>query len=104
MIYTVYYQRFFGLLKPLETKHKYLNFSHRRVKQVETASPDEVYRQMQGEVWSPHGEARELIKSLYLGHTSLSVGDVVRDGDGNFWVCNLSGWLPMGACVRSRCG
>lgn len=35
---------------------------------------------LQGENWSPNGEARELIKSLKLGHTSMSIGDcfVVR--------------------------
>ena len=41
-----------------------------------------VYRNMQGEVWSPHGEARELIKSKGLDHTSMSMGDViVVDGE-----------------------
>ena len=32
---------------------------------------------MQGEKWSPKGEARELIKSKGLRHTSMSVGDVM---------------------------
>ncbi len=95
MIYAIYYQRFFGLLRPLETKLKYLSFTHRLVRQVEADSLDEVYGQMQGEVWSPHGEARGLIKSLHLSHTSLSVGDVVEDPQADFWVCNHSGWLPL---------
>lgn len=32
---------------------------------------------MQGENWSPNGEARDLIRSLGLHHTSMSVGDVL---------------------------
>lgn len=96
MRYAVYYQRFFGLLRPAETRLTWLDITHCRVKQIEANGLDEVYRQMQGEVWSPKGEARELIRSLGLSHTSLSVGDVVKDPVGDFWACNLSGWLPLG--------
>ena len=43
---------------------------------------DNIYHAMQGEIWSPNGEARELIKSKGLEHTSMSVGDViVVDGE-----------------------
>src|SRR5262245_27150813 len=38
---------------------------------------ENVYVQMQGEVWSPIGEARDLIMSKGLRHTSMSVGDVI---------------------------
>jgi hypothetical protein len=37
---------------------------------------------MQGEVWSPNGEARGLIEAKGLLHTSMSVGDVVVGPDG----------------------
>jgi hypothetical protein len=33
---------------------------------------------MQGENWSPNGEARDLIRSNNLSHTSMCCGDVVR--------------------------
>lgn len=79
MIYSVYYQRFFGLLKPAEIQLKTLTFSHRFAKRVEASSLGEAYGQMQGEVWSPNGEARPRLKGLDLGHTSLSVGDVVEN-------------------------
>jgi hypothetical protein len=95
MIYHVYYQRFFGLLTPVETRRKYLNFTHRLLRQVEAAALDEVYSLMQGEVWSPQGEARPLIQALHLSHTSLSMGDVVRDAHGRAWVCDVVGWLPL---------
>lgn len=37
----------------------------------------DVYAYMQAENWSPNGEARSLIMSKGLQHTSMSVGDVV---------------------------
>ena len=95
MSYAVYYQRFFGLLRPGETRLTWLDVTHRLVRQVEADGLDEVYCQMQREVWSPHGEARGLIRSLGLGHTSMSIGDVVKDSQGDFWVCNVVGWLPL---------
>ena len=95
MIYVVYYQRFFGLLRPAEVKRRWLNFSHRRVRTLTAASPDEVYQQMQAEIWSPHGEARRLIRRLRLEHTSLSVGDVVHSASGEMWVCDVCGWRPL---------
>jgi hypothetical protein len=65
------------------------------VREVEAESKDDVFCQMQGEVWSPNGEAVPLIESLGLTHTSMSVGDVVRDGDGTFWQCALLGWKKL---------
>jgi hypothetical protein len=43
---------------------------------------ERIYGAMQGEVWSPNGERRELIASKGLEHTSMSVGDVVIDEAG----------------------
>ena len=36
---------------------------------------------MQGEDWSPTGEARELIATKDVRHTSMSVGDIVINHD-----------------------
>ena len=44
---------------------------------IEEKDLNKIYHQMQGEVWSPGGEARELITELGLSHTSMSVGDVI---------------------------
>jgi hypothetical protein len=40
---------------------------------------EEVFITMQGETWSPNGEAREYIKSLGLTHTSMSTEDIVEE-------------------------
>jgi len=42
-----------------------------------------VFHAMEGEMWSPNGEARELIQSKGLQHTSMSVGDIIVDDVGN---------------------
>lgn len=67
------------------------------VREVDVQSIDRVYLEMQGEVWSPNGEARELIMSLGLWHTSMSVGDVAIDENGNGWQCDYVGWIQLPA-------
>lgn len=66
---------------------------------------DRIFAIMQGEVWSPNGEARNLIRSRSLHHTSMSVGDVVRivRGDdpetavADAWMCDWNGWTKLEA-------
>ena len=58
---------------------------------------EDVFRHMQGEVWSPNGEARDLIRSLGLCHTSMSVGDVVVDENGIGWQVDCCGFARVGA-------
>jgi|WetSurSiteA1Bulk_404760.scaffolds.fasta_scaffold104430_2 hypothetical protein len=51
---------------------------------------ESVFLRMQGEEWSPNGEAINLIKAVGADHTSMSVGDVIVDEDGNvFGVENI---------------
>lgn len=38
---------------------------------------EDVYMAMQGERWSPEGEARRVIEMSDIGHTSMSMGDMV---------------------------
>jgi hypothetical protein len=45
------------------------------------AEVEAVWVMMQGENWSPNGEARPLIEAKGLRHTSMSVGDVLVDVD-----------------------
>lgn len=50
---------------------------------------NDIFMFMQGEVWSPNGEARELISALGVGHTSMSVGDIVQTDEGHFIVAQV---------------
>jgi hypothetical protein len=66
-----------------------LEATHVHLKQLELPGDmawpqlERVFAQMQGENWSPNGEARPLIKAKGLQHTSMSVGDVAIDENGD---------------------
>jgi hypothetical protein len=53
--------------------------SYEKVREFDAKDLDDAYYMMQGEIWSPNGEARFLIKCLGLSHTSMSVGDFIED-------------------------
>ncbi len=54
---------------------------------------------LQGEHWSPNGEARDLLKSRGIRHTSMSVGDVLVVkpplGKKEAWMCASTGWRQL---------
>jgi hypothetical protein len=51
---------------------------------------------MQGENWSPNGEAQEAIQSLGLNRTSMMIGDVIENLDtGEFFMVNIFGFSPL---------
>lgn len=55
-----------------------------------------VYDALQGENWSPNGEAKTLIASCGASHTSMSVGDaVLMQNSGVFYVCAPTGWVRL---------
>ena len=63
---------------------------------VRGKSLDEVYMKMQGENWSPNGEARELIRGQGLKHTSMSVGDILLSEQySTFFRCAMAGWEKL---------
>jgi len=53
-----------------------------------------IYQLLQGEVWSPNGEARNLITTLDLSHTSMSIGDIVEI-DGNLYFVDRYGFKKL---------
>ena len=63
-----------------------LNKTHVLLGEVCESDPERLYVTLQGENWSPKGEARDLIMGKGLGHTSMSVGDVIVNHKGTFIV------------------
>ena len=57
-----------------------LEQTHVKIGTLRETNPDKVFGMMQGENWSPQGEARDLISKSNTGHTSMSVGDIVKVG------------------------
>jgi len=53
-----------------------------------------ISKMMQGEEWSPEGEARGLISKAGLKHTSLSTGDVLVIG-GKMYMADSFGWEKL---------
>jgi len=56
---------------------------------------DKVFSRMQGDVWSPCGEAMDLILALGLQHTSMSVGDIIVEEGGNVYEVDGYGWKQI---------
>ena len=53
---------------------------------------DELWIALQGENWSPFGEANNLIRSLELQHTSMSVGDCFKLPNDEVWQVASAGF------------
>jgi hypothetical protein len=107
MQYNVYYMRpeFFrdGIMgskwlkerRQMPSPHN-LERTHIFLKQTEARNLDHLYHIMQGEVWSPNGEARELIRSKGLQHTSMSMGDIaVEESTGKVWMTDMFGFAEL---------
>jgi hypothetical protein len=56
-----------------------------------------IVNMMQGEEWSPNGEARSLIRQKHLSHTSMTVGDVIVLPDRTVMVDSHGGFYDLGA-------
>lgn len=54
-----------------------LSATHRPLGTLAQEDPNQIFSMMQAEVWSPSGQAQDLIKRLGLNHTSMSVGDII---------------------------
>jgi len=54
-----------------------LSKTHILLGKIKETSLEKIFQVMQGDIWSPLGEARGLIRSKGMVHTSMSVGDVV---------------------------
>ncbi len=65
--------------------------THVHVGNVAETDLEKVFEMMQGENWSPMGEARSLIRKLGLAHTSMSVGDIITV-DGVRYMVAFSGF------------
>lgn len=91
----VYYRRVPTFAKDTElTKDQVLDGeTHEFVKRFKDVKLASVFSLMQGEAWSPNGEARDLIKRKGLCHTSMSVGDCAYDAEEDIlYQCCPFGW------------
>ena len=59
----------------------HLEKTHVLLGKIALTDRDEIFMRLQGDEWSPNGEARPLIAGKGLHHTSMSVGDIMKIGD-----------------------
>ena len=72
--------------------------SHVEIGEIPMTDLDDIYEVMQGENWSPLGEARKMI-SKKKTHTSMSIGDIITTPDGIYIVAG-SGFLKYNELMR----
>lgn len=73
-----------------------LESSHALLDTIQEKDPtlEILFKHYQAEYWSPNGEARLFIESKGLGHTSMSVGDIIEQ-NGKFWFCDTLGFKEI---------
>ncbi len=69
-----------------------LSQTHTMVAVCMAETKEDVFRWMQGENWSPNGEANPLVRSLGLSHTSMMIGDVLTQASGKAWILDHAFW------------
>lgn len=68
--------------------------THVKLGCVEEECLEDVYVAMQGENWSPNGEANEFLRKKGVAHTSMSVGDVCVS-KGVAYIVEREGFVPL---------
>lgn len=72
--------------------------THRMLMNISAENMEQVFVRMQGEYWSPNGEARPLIEAKGLHHTSMSVGDCILNLDtGDLFMVDNRGFTQVEA-------
>lgn len=69
--------------------------THKLLGKVRGTDLEELFQALQGEFWSPVGQANAFIRSSGLQHTSLSVGDAIKLADGRVFVCAGVGFTEI---------
>lgn len=68
-----------------------IHVTHTCIGSIKGGEKEDVFIALQGENWSPNGEARTLIRELGADHTSMSSGDIIETSDG-FYVVSFIGF------------
>jgi len=73
-----------------------LSATHVHLKDIEADNQEDVLYRMRADIWSPNGEARDLLQSKGLAHVTMTIGDVfVEEGDAVYLVTAIGfSWLP----------
>jgi len=78
---------------------KDLNKTHVLIGKIKDTDKEDIYKKMQGENWSPAGEASNFINESGINHTSMSTNDIIVI-EGKMWVVDEIGFKQLGAGVN----
>jgi hypothetical protein len=73
-----------------------LSKTHIMLGRIAEKNKNDIFGMMQGEIWSPEGEARTLIKMIGLAHTSMSIGDIAVINGSAWFTDSGAGWVNLG--------
>jgi hypothetical protein len=68
-----------------------LALTHVHLLTIHQPDKEAIYTALQGDRWSPNGEARPFLEAAGLTHTSMSMGDILMV-DGQVLECAACGW------------
>jgi hypothetical protein len=72
-----------------------LSATHVHLKDVEAESREDACSRMQADIWSPNGEANDLIQSKGLQRISMTIGDVLVDEDDAVHLVTATGFKGL---------
>ena len=74
-----------------------LSLTHVFIGFVDESNPSKVFQMMQGEYWSPNGEASTLAAFILrmAGHTSMSVGDIIVFPGSKALMVDMAGFYDL---------
>lgn len=76
-----------------------LKDTHILLGKIKSTDKETIYTALQGDFWSPSGEARSLISKLGLRHTSMSIGDVLKIGN-KYYAISSAGFKELKNSMR----
>lgn len=73
-----------------------MDFTHTLMGEIKGSDDiEDIFMALQGEIWSPNGEARDLVIEKESTHTSMSVGDIIELEDGRMFICAGVGFTEI---------
>ena len=83
-----------GMLDPIQPDRNNLQSTHTLLGKIACKDAELCYNVLQGENWSPNGEAFNMIQAGGHSHTSMSVGDCLVI-DNKTVMCAIIGFYPL---------
>ncbi|MBR0848899.1 hypothetical protein JQ543_14200 [Bradyrhizobium diazoefficiens] len=69
--------------------------THVHLKDIEAGDREDALHQMRADVWSPNGEALDLLGSKGLEHTTMTIGDVLVDDSDAVYLVTAIGFTRL---------